>query len=107
MRSYAAVAVAAHARSTVMLKTTRITVETDTLMIVRRAKAVPAWCPDCGAAVNVVSLTDESLADAATAAQLQDWADAGRLHIWRSPHVPIQVCVPSLLQCLDRSEARE
>ena len=87
-----------------MLKTTRITVETDTLMVLRRARAVLAWCPDCRTEVNVINLTRESLADAATMAQLQHWLDTGKLHLWQPANGPIQICVPSLLQ---RSELQE
>ena len=89
-----------------MLKTTRITVETDTLMVVRRAKAVLAWCPDCRSQVNVIALTHDSLAEAATAAQLQHWLDTGKLHLWQQADGPAQICVPSLLQCVEREEGQ-
>ena len=90
-----------------MLKTTRVTVETDTLMIVRRAKAVLAWCPDCGAEVNVIFLSSEGLADAATAEQLQHWLNRGKLHVSQLASGPVQICMPSLLQCFDGEEAQQ
>ncbi len=71
-----------------MLKTTRITVETDTLMVIRRARAVLAWCPNCRAEVNVINLTTESLANAATTAQFQHWLDTGKLHLWQPANGP-------------------
>jgi probable HAF family extracellular repeat protein len=89
-----------------VLKTTRITVETDTLMVIRRAKAVLAWCPDCHAQVNVIALGSDSLAEAATAAQLQQWLDTGKLHLWQQGNGPAQICVPSLLQCVEGEEGQ-
>ena len=40
----------------VVVKTTRITVETETLMIIRRAKVALAWCPKCRTEVEVITL---------------------------------------------------
>ncbi len=89
-----------------VLKTTRVTVETDTLMVIRRAKAVLAWCPDCRAQVNVIALGRDSLAEAATATQLQQWLDTGKLHLWQQADGPAQICVPSLLQCVEGEEGQ-
>ena len=83
------------------MKTTRITVETETLMIVHRAIAALAWCPDCGAAVDVIALDNDSLAEPSTAAQIQDWLGTGRLHLWQPATGPAQICVTSLLQCFE------
>ena len=47
-----------------VLRTTRITVETESLMVVRRAKAVVAWCPDCHAEVDVITLSQDSFSEA-------------------------------------------
>jgi hypothetical protein len=77
---------------------TRITVETDTFLLVRRAKAALTWCPACGAEVDVITLTPESLTDPATAVQVEDWLATGKLHYWRTAEEAFQICVPSLLQ---------
>jgi len=82
-----------------VLRSIRVTVETDTLMLVRRAKAVTAWCPSCGAHVDAITLTTDSFEEPASAAQMQQWLAAGKLHLWRSNEGAVQVCVTSLLQC--------
>jgi hypothetical protein len=82
-----------------VLKSSRVTVETDTLLVVRRAKAVTAWCPACGAEVDAITLTPDSFAEPAAVAEMQQWLAAGRLHLWRSGEGQVQVCVGSLLQC--------
>ena len=85
----------------VAIKTTRITVETETLMIVHRAIATLAWCPDCRAEVDAITLDNDSLAEPSTAAQIQEWLSTGKLHLWQPIDGPAQICVTSLLQCFE------
>jgi hypothetical protein len=90
----------------VVLRTTRITVETDTRMVIRNAKAVRDWCPRCHAEVVVITLTDDSLLEPTTADQVQRWLNTGELHFSQSATGPGQICVPSLLRCFDLDEVR-
>ena len=81
-------------------KTTRITVETERLIVVRRAKATLAWCPDCRAEVDVITLDHDSFIEPATAAQIDAWQSTGKLHLWQPAHGLARICVTSLLQCV-------
>jgi hypothetical protein len=85
------------------VKTTRITVETETRMIVCRAKATLSWCPYCRAEVDVITLDHESLVEPATAAQIHGWRNTGKLHLWQPTRGSAQICVTSLLQCFGRN----
>lgn len=78
------------------VRATRITVETETLVLVRRAKAVLAWCPDCCAEVDVIAL--DELAEPVTAAQIHEWFGANNLHFWQMAEGSVRICVSSLLQ---------
>jgi hypothetical protein len=84
----------------VAVKTTRISVETETLIVVRRAKATLAWCPDCRAEVDVITFDQGSFIEPATAAQIQEWQSTGKLHLWQPAHGLARICVTSLLQCV-------
>ena len=92
----------------VAVKTTRITVETETQMIVHRAKAVLAWCPGCRAEVDVVILDHDNFSEPTTAAHLKAWIGTGSLHLhfWQTPEGPVRICLSSLLQCFDSAETR-
>ena len=81
-----------------VLRTTRITIETETFIVVRRAKATVAWCPECVAEVDVITLARDSAAEPATSAELQRWMSTGKLHLWHSPEGTVHICVNSLLQ---------
>ena len=87
-----------------MLRTTRITVEIETRMVIRNAKAVRDWCPRCDAEVMIISLTDDSLLEPETADQVQRWLSTGELHFSQFAARPAQICVPSLLRCFKLDE---
>src|SRR5258708_35125487 len=89
-----------------VVKTTRITVETDTLTVVRHARMTMAWCPDCGAEVEVITLDANSFSEPATAAQVREWLATGKLHLWWAAEGPAQFCLTSLLQCFEPEEVR-
>ena len=88
------------------VKTTRITIETETLLIIRRATVSSAWCPNCDAEVDVITLENDSLAEQITATQIQEWLATGKLHFWQIPNGPARLCVTSLLHCFELEEAR-
>lgn len=88
-------------------KTIRMTVETETLMIVHRAKVVLAWCPDCHAEVAVITVNLDATVYPFTATQIREWLDTGKLHWWQPANGPAQICVPSLLQCFESQQLRK
>jgi hypothetical protein len=83
----------------VVLKTTRITIETESLLVVHRAKTTVTWCPACRADVEVMSVEGDYFSEAITAAHLRDWLATGKLHVRRFGTGPAQICLPSLLRC--------
>jgi hypothetical protein len=88
----------------VAVRTTKITVETESLVVIRRAKAVLTWCPECLANVETIMLDADSLAEPATATQIREWLATGKLHLWQPVNGSAQICVTSLLQCFELDE---
>ena len=82
-------------------KTTRITVEKETIMLVRDARAEQAWCAICCGYVDVATLDKEALAEFFASKDVQQWMADGRLHVSHQPNGPIQICLVSLLQCFE------
>src|ERR1700753_2945512 len=74
-----------------VVRITKITIETEGLLVVRQAQTTVTWCPGCEAEVEVVLLGEES-------AQLLGGLQTGTLHIWSPPEGPTRICLPSLLQ---------
>jgi hypothetical protein len=85
----------------VLVRTTRITIETDSLLVVRRAKTIVTWCPACCAEVDVMTVEGDDLSEAVPGANLRDWLATGKLHLWHFGTGPAQICLPSLLQCFE------
>jgi hypothetical protein len=85
----------------VVVKTTRITIETENLLVVRRGKSIVTWCPACCAEVEVMMLEGDSLGEGIPSSYLAGWLKTGKLHLWRHAEGSAQVCLPSLLQCFE------
>ena len=73
------------------VRTTKITIETEGLLVIRQARTVVTWCLGCQAEVDVVLLGEDT-------AQLLRGLPPGTLHIWSSPEGPARICLPSLVQ---------
>ena len=77
-----------------MARTTRITIETESVLFVRQGRTVVAWCPECQAEVEVMLLGNGQ-----SAAQLLSGLGGVSLHVWTPAEGETQVCLPSLLAC--------
>ena len=88
------------------LKTTRITIETESLLVVHREKTIVARCPVCCAEVEAMTLAGESLREDIPSTLMRDWLATGRLHLWNSDGGPDRICLTSLLQCFESDDAR-
>lgn len=84
-----------------MVKTTRITIETENLLVVRKGKTIVTWCPACCANVEVMMLEGDSLGEDVPSSYLRDWLGTGKLHLWRPAEGSAQICLPSLLRCFE------
>ena len=89
-----------------VVKTTRITIETESLLVVRRGKTIVTWCPVCCAEAEAMTLEGDSLGEDIPSTLLRDWLAAGKLHLWSPDGGPAQICLTSLLQCFESEDAR-
>jgi hypothetical protein len=85
----------------VVVKTTRITIETENLLVVSRGKTILTWCPSCCANVEVMMLEGDSLGEDIPSSYLREWLRTGKLHLWRPTEGSAEICLPSLLQCFE------
>jgi hypothetical protein len=102
----AAAVVLGGSEHTVVVKTTRITIETDSLLVVYRGRTFVAGCPVCCADVEAMTLEGNSLGEEIPCTLLRDWLATGKLHFWSPDGGPAQICLPSLLQCFESEDAR-
>lgn len=75
-------------------------------MIIRRAKVALDWRPKCHTEVEVIRLDGGRLANPLTAEQIREWIGTGRLHFWQTADGPAQICIASLLHCIELEDVR-
>ena len=90
----------------VVVKTTKIKIETESLLVIRRKKTIVTWCPVCNAEVEAMTLEGDDPGEDIPSALLRDWLAAGKLHFWSPDGGPAQICLPSLLQCFESEDVR-
>jgi hypothetical protein len=90
----------------VVVKTTRITIETESLLVVRRGKTIVTSCPVCCAEVEAMTVEGDRLGEGIPSALFREWLATGKLHFWGPEEGPVQICLPSLLQCFASEDAR-
>ncbi len=80
-----------------MAKQTTITVETDSLLIVRGRNSTRAWCPKCGAEAEMVSIESMGVITNLDRSKLEKWLNSDVLHRSKSADGSAQICLNSLL----------
>jgi hypothetical protein len=83
------------------VKTTRITVETEHILIIHRAKRVVIWCPLCNREGEFILLDKAAFTEPVIAVQIEKWQAAGRLHLSIQENGLTRVCLDSLLCCFE------
>ena len=76
-----------------MAKQTKITIETESLLILRGRTTNRAWCPACAAEREVIALEDIGVISNLERSALEEWLNSGNLHRsadsqWLDPDLP-------------------
>jgi len=79
---------------------TEITVETHRIVTIRRRRSLRAWCVECGAEVDMVSLDEVQALTELTQPLLRDSAQAARWHFSEAQDGTPLVCLESLRKSL-------
>jgi hypothetical protein len=81
-------------------KRTEVTVETDRVLIIRRRRALRAWCQECGCEVDMVDLREAGALPGMSERGLRDGAEAHRWHVYEGQDGIGLVCLESLLKSM-------
>jgi hypothetical protein len=80
-----------------MTKLTKITIETDSLLILRGGNSRRAWCPQCGADTEMITLENVGVVSNLDQMALEAWLNSGELHRSKADDGSALVCLNSLL----------
>ena len=89
-----------HPSGAMITRTTRITIETESTLIVRKGRTGMAWCPECQAEVEVMLCEDSSLI------HLLGGISGSPLHVWRPEGSSTLICLPSVSQVPESSKVQ-
>ena len=60
--------------------TTRITIETERLLVMSRSRNFASWCPSCGALVQRLTVDEAAVVARADSMTVYRWVEAGAIH---------------------------
>jgi hypothetical protein len=78
-------------------RSTRITIETDSLLIFRGQTSSRLWCTGCAEEVEMFALEDTAVLSNLPAHEVDEWLNSGDLHRTRTPDGTELICLNSLL----------
>ena len=86
-----------HLERSLMAKQTTITVETDSLLILRGQSARRGWCPRCEAEVETIAMEDTGVITNLGRSALEEWLNSEELHRLHAADGSAVTCLNSLL----------
>lgn len=87
-----------------MAKQTRLTFETDSLLILQAGNSKRAWCPRCGAEVGMIAMQDTGVISNLEKSELEDWFNSGELHRLQADDGSALICLHSLLAHVHKAQ---
>ncbi len=87
-----------------LAKETRITIETESLLIVHGRSAQRAWCPACAAEVEAIAMEQTGVISNLDPAALEDWLNSEELHRLETPEGSTQICLNSLVARVQKTQ---
>lgn len=87
-----------------MAKQTRITIETDSLLVLKVRTSLRAWCPQCQAEGDVIPLQGLGVISNLAVPELDAWMDSEDLHRSQLADGSALICLNSLLKRVHRTK---
>jgi hypothetical protein len=87
-----------------MAKQTTITVETDSLLILRGRSSRHGWCPRCEAEVETIALEDTGVITNLERPALEEWLNSEELHRLHAADGSAVTCLNSLIARVQKTK---
>jgi hypothetical protein len=81
-----------------MAKHTKITIETDSLLVLRGRKALRAWCPQCVAESEMIPLEGIGVISNLSPTEVEIWLESEGIHRSQTSDGTPLICLNSLLK---------
>lgn len=80
-----------------MARSTRITIETDSLLIIRGQTSIRRWCTLCAEEVEAFAPENTAVLSNLSTHEVDEWFNSGDLHRTQTPDGTELICLNSLL----------
>ena len=87
-----------------MAKQTKITIETESLLILKGRTTNRAWCPDCASEREVIELEDIGVISNLERPALEEWLNSGNLHRSLAADGSPLICLNSLIAQVQKTK---
>jgi len=93
-------------KDSLMAKQTKITIETDSLLILQRGHSTRAWCPRCAAEGEMIPLEKTGRISGLQKSLLEEWLNSEDLHRSETADGSLLICLNSLLARVQNRKRR-
>ena len=80
-----------------MAKKTTITIQTNSVMVIRAGGSIPGWCSACGMEAEMIPVRQFGVVSNLDHRTVEQWLDAGQLHRSEAAEGSPLICLNSLL----------
>ena len=87
-----------------MARQTKITVEMDSLLVLRGRIPLRAWCPRCGTKVEMIPLDELGVVSNLPLAEVQAWLESEDLYHTTAADGAPMICLNSMLKRLHKTK---
>ncbi|HTZ97462.1 MAG TPA: hypothetical protein VMB18_13765 [Terriglobales bacterium] len=88
-----------------MAKHTKITIETDSMLVLRGRRALRAWCPQCAAEGEMIPLGGIGVISNLSPAEVEIWLESEAIHHSQATDGTSMICLNSLLKRVQKPKA--
>jgi hypothetical protein len=90
-----------------MAKRTRITMETDSLLVLRGRRSLWLWCPQCGVEAEMIPLNGVGVVSNLAPPEVQAWMDSSHLHHTIAADGAPLICLNSMLKRVPKATSAD
>lgn len=90
-----------------MAKTTKITIEIDSLLVLRGRESLRAWCPECGAEGEMIRLDGLGVISNLAAPEAEAWIQSQDLHYTQAADGAPLICLNSMLKRVNKTKTAQ
>jgi hypothetical protein len=87
-----------------MSKQTKITIQTESLLIMRGRTSRRTWCSQCAAEAEVIALEEVGVISNLDPSAFEQWVNSPELHRSETPTGSTLICLNSLLASVQKTQ---